>query len=97
MILSACDLACVLFVVGWKFIGGKRLWLGFGMALDKALDLVVIFFPEHRTRHIQEFTTSGQQPPQGIDHDLLARRELRDIRFAPQPFDIRMAARHARC
>ena len=56
----------------------------------------MIFFPEYRTRHIQEFTTSSQQPPQGIDQHLLARGKLRDIRLAPRPFDIGMAARYTR-
>ena len=66
------------------------------MAFQKRRDLGLVFFVEQRTRGVQQFTTSREEPPQRTQYALLLRRELRDVGRAPQPLHVGMTAYYAR-
>jgi len=52
-----------------------RIWV----ARQKPRHLMMVFLPEHGTRHVEEFTTSRQQPPQGLENVFLRLREFGGI------------------
>src|SRR5690349_15296640 len=56
------------------------------VARQKSLDLIAIFLCEHRAGRVQQFTTTGEQLPQRVEHLFLLARELLQVGRAPQPF-----------
>src|SRR5512134_3672173 len=66
------------------------------MALQKPRYLFAVLLVKYGTRCVQQFTTTRERLPQCVEHAGLLVRELRNVGFASQPLDVRMAPHHAR-
>ena len=58
-------------------LGGRGQLDSVAMAFQERCDLGMVFFVEQRTRGVQQFTTSREEPPQRTQYALLLQRELR--------------------
>ena len=78
--------------------GGKRDGdlPGIVMPGNELLDLPAILFAENGARRIQQFTTTAEQLPKRVENLRLPLRHGGDIGGFAQPFDVGVAAHHAR-
>src|SRR5688500_233173 len=66
------------------------------MTAQKVFHLQSVFLGKYRTGDIEQFTTSGKDLPKDVEDFPLVHGKSGKVAFPPQPFYIRMTARHAR-
>src|SRR5262245_65303497 len=88
------DLPLRIVVPSRKFRKLQR--LGLRSALEEFPHLCAVLLREYRARGVQQFTTGGEHPPQGVEQLRLRAAERGDVGSAPQPLDVGVAPYDAR-
>src|SRR5687768_18409565 len=64
------------------------------MTAQKVFHLQSVFLGKYRTGDVEQFTTSGEDLPKDVEDLPLFRGKSGKVAFPPQPFYVRMTARH---